>query len=105
MAGICLKTILKLTIICKISLSRVKITFWLLLLCTQLSNIYSIKCWSCGYAEDEDGNRIPIPSKFRDQNIPFCEDFIDENSDKNLTKEYPKVGLITFMVLLVTKLL
>ena len=62
-------------------------------MCTKASNVYSIKCWSCGYAEDEDGNRMEIPAKFQDQNVPFCDDFIDTSKIKNLTKEYPKVSL------------
>ena len=64
-----------------------------LLLCIKVSNVYSIKCWSCGYAEDEDGNRMEIPAKFQDQNVSFCDDFIDASKIKNLTKEYPKVPL------------
>ena len=62
-----------------------------MLVFAQFSNVYSIKCWSCGYAEDENGNRIAIPSQFQDQNVPFCGVFIEETKDENMTKEYPKV--------------
>ena len=36
---------------------------------------------------------MEIPAKFQDQNVPFCDDFIDASKVKNLTKEYPKVSL------------
>ena len=67
----------------------------ILLVLAPFAQVYSIKCWSCGYAEDENGNRMEIPPEFLDQSVPFCGDFIDESKIKNLTKEYPKVKVIS----------
>ena len=67
----------------------------ILLVLAPFAQVYSIKCWSCGYAEDENGNRIEIPTEFQDQSVPFCGDFINENKMKNQTKEYPKVKVIS----------
>ena len=67
----------------------------ILLVIAPFAQVYSIKCWSCGYAEDENGNRMEIPTEFQDQSVPFCGDFINESKMKNLTKEYPKVKVIS----------
>ena len=62
-----------------------------ILLSGQIWNVCSIKCWNCGYAEDDLGNRVRIPNIFQDKNISFCGDFIDQPTEKNLTKDYPNV--------------
>ena len=59
----------------------------------QILMVYSIKCWNCGYAEDDLKNRVPIPNMYEDENISFCDDFIHPTEDANLTKDYPRVNL------------
>ena len=77
-------------IICKIN-HRTAVAILSLILSMQLSIVHSIKCWNCGYAEDEKGNRMKIPVMFDDKGIPFCDDFINGTANTNSAKDYPKV--------------
>ena len=61
---------------------------WIL---AQIQNTISITCWNCGYAKDVNENQIPIPEAFQDGNISFCNNFVDENEDSDVTKNYPEV--------------
>ena len=65
-----------------------------IILYMHISTVYSIQCWNCGYAEDQMGNRIPIPIMFQDKSVSFCGDFVSETTNKNSTKDYPKVNII-----------
>ena len=49
---------------------------WIL---ARIQNTVSITCWDCGYANDLNGNQIPIPEAFQDGNISYCNNFVDED--------------------------
>ena len=76
--------------ICKIN-HRTAAAILSLILSMEVSIVHSIKCWNCGYAEDEMGNRMKIPVMFDDKGVSFCDDFIDGTANTNSTKDYPKV--------------